>query len=256
MASTAVSLGLVFLCLAALQGLHGALARELPAFVPICNRNDPQLAECIRKATVTLQPYITKGIPELNIPSVSPLNIPMVKLEQGSGAVNYKLKLTNLKIYGLGNYKFQQVRFIEKDLKIEGNVDIPDLYLESDYVIDGRALLVPIKGEGIFTANLTNTKAAVDIQLSLMKRKSGEFIRPSETRVSLTVGGAKAHFGNLFNGDPILSRTTNSFLNENAKDIIEEVKPAVEAVAAMIVEDVANNVVKVVPYSKLLPVKP
>ncbi|XP_026280272.1 protein takeout-like [Frankliniella occidentalis] len=253
MASTGTSLRMLLILAAALQSVLAA--KELPSFVPICSRSDPQLAECIRKATVTLQPYIARGIPELNIPSVSPLNIPMVKLEQGTGAVNYKLKLTNLKIYGLGEYKFQQVRFIEKDLKIDGNVDIPDLYLESDYVIDGRALVVPIRGEGIFTANLTNTKASVDIQLNLVKRKNGEYIRPTETRVSLTIGGAKAHFGNLFNGDPILSRTTNTFLNENTKDILEEVKPAVEAVAAMIVEDVASNVVRVVPYNRLLPTK-
>lgn len=35
----------------------------------------------------------------------------MVKLEQGTSAVNYKIKLTDLKIYGLGDYKFQAVRF-------------------------------------------------------------------------------------------------------------------------------------------------
>ena len=35
----------------------------------------------------------------------------MVKLEQGTSAVNYKVKLTNLKIFGLGQYKFQSVRY-------------------------------------------------------------------------------------------------------------------------------------------------
>lgn len=45
--------------------------------------------------------------------------------------------------------------FDENSLKIVGKVDVPDLYLEGDYVIDGRALLVPIKGNGLFTANLS-----------------------------------------------------------------------------------------------------
>lgn len=45
--------------------------------------------------------------------------------------------------------------FDQNDLKILGSVDVPDLYLESDYVIDGRALLVPIKGSGVFSANLS-----------------------------------------------------------------------------------------------------
>lgn len=49
--------------------------------------------------------------------------------------------------------------------------------------------------------------------------------------------------------------TTNRFLNENALDIINEVKPAVEAVAAMIIEDVANNFARSATYNKLLPPK-
>lgn len=60
-------------------------------------------------AAMIVQPYIAKGIKELNIPPVEPLEIPMVKLEQGTSAVNYKATLTNIKIYGLSNYRFQHL---------------------------------------------------------------------------------------------------------------------------------------------------
>jgi len=53
------------------------------------------------------------GIKELNFPAVEPLEIPMVKLEQGTGAVNYKATLTNIKIFGLSNYHFQTFTYVK-----------------------------------------------------------------------------------------------------------------------------------------------
>lgn len=62
-----------------------------------------------------------------------------------------------------------------------------------------------------------------------------------------------ANFANLFNGDATLSQTTNSFLNENAKDLLEEVKPAIEAVAGMLIDDIANKIFRSLPFEKLFP---
>lgn len=48
------------------------------------------------------------------------------------------------------------------------------------------------------------------MQGALHKRKSGEYLRVVETKVDLTIGGAKSFFGNLFNGDSVLSEYTSS----------------------------------------------
>lgn len=39
--------------------------------------------------------------------------------------------------------------------KLDAKITFPVLYLESDYDIKGRALVVPIQGTGPFTANLS-----------------------------------------------------------------------------------------------------
>lgn len=78
----------------------------LANYIPICKRSSPAFNMCIKMATVIVQPYISQGIKELNIPAIEPLEIPMVKLEQGTPAVNYKATLTNIRIYGLSKYKF------------------------------------------------------------------------------------------------------------------------------------------------------
>lgn len=49
------------------------------------------------------------GIKELNIPALEPLVVPMVKLEQGTGAVNYRANLKDISIYGLTKFSVNQL---------------------------------------------------------------------------------------------------------------------------------------------------
>lgn len=45
----------------------------------------------------------------------------------------------------------------------------------------------------------------------LIKKKGQEYVEIKDTVVKLTVKAAKAHFGNLFNGDPTLSTCIHEF---------------------------------------------
>lgn len=49
--------------------------------------------------------FIITGVPELGIPAIEPLIIPKIELQQGTKAINYKAVLTKLNLYGLSNYK-------------------------------------------------------------------------------------------------------------------------------------------------------
>lgn len=50
-----------------------------------------------------------------------------------------------------------------------------------------------------------DVKADAHMKGKLVKRKGQEFIETKDSIVKLTVKSAKAHFGNLFNGDATLS---------------------------------------------------
>ncbi|KAI5715531.1 hypothetical protein M8J77_017734 [Diaphorina citri] len=220
-----------------------------------CKQKDPTFDECVKKATVLAKPYIAKGVPSLSIPPVEPFGIPMIMLEQGTGAVNYKANLKDVKITGLSSYKFDEIKVDLPQHKVTAKVHVPVLFLESDYDINGRALLVPIRGMGLFRANLTNVNAHVKMNGKVIKKKGQEYFESKDTMIKLTIGETQAHFGNLFNGDSVLSEATNKFINENANDIVEEVKPAIEMVASMLLDDIANKIFKNIPVSKVFPEK-
>lgn len=56
---------------------------------------------------------------------------------------------------------------------------------------------------------------------------------------------------NLFNGDKLLGDTTNQFLNENWRDIFNELQPAMLKAIGIMNLGVAKPVFDEVPYAEL-----
>lgn len=56
---------------------------------------------------------------------------------------------------------------------------------------------------------------------------------------------------NLFNGDKTLGDSMNLFLNENWRDILQELKPAVRETFAQILSGIINSVFDKIPYNEL-----
>lgn len=59
------------------------------------------------------------------------------------------------------------------------------------------------------------------------------------------------NFENLFNGDKLLSDSTNQFLNENWGDILKELKPVLTKAISGIYKTVAEPIFSKFPYADL-----
>ena len=77
--------------------------------------------------------------------------------------------------------------------------------------------------------------------------KFQEIIRIDEMKVSFLVGHMRIHLSNLFNGNEILAASINSFLNQNAKEVISELRPDLERGLADIFHGLWNNVFSKMP---------
>lgn len=53
---------------------------------------------------------LNNGIPEFGIPSIEPLIIPEVVLDQGSGAISVRSTYTNVKVFGPSQFKLKSVK--------------------------------------------------------------------------------------------------------------------------------------------------
>lgn len=60
------------------------------------------------------------------------------------------------------------------------------------------------------------------------------------------------HFTNLFNGEKVLEDSINRFLNENWKDILEEIKPAVSKTIGNVYMNTINKIADKIPYNDII----
>lgn len=58
-------------------------------------------------------------------------------------------------------------------------------------------------------------------------------------------------FENLFNGDKVLSESTNRFLNENWTEILRELKPVLTKAIGGIYRAIADPIFNKFPYEEL-----
>lgn len=80
----------------------------LASYFPKCSRDDPNLNDCLLKASNAVKPFLIKGVSELGILPISPYVFPEVTLEQGTSAVQFKSSLRNVTVLGLETYNVTQ----------------------------------------------------------------------------------------------------------------------------------------------------
>lgn len=107
------------------------------------------MSECYRDAVLHLRPYLEKGIPEMGLPSIEPLKIPEVTLNNGQGAsVSLNATLNNLVLAGGSKYELRKfdVDITKGSWYME--IYFPLIKMESDYKAKAKVLLLQFQGEG------------------------------------------------------------------------------------------------------------
>lgn len=74
-----------------------------------------------------------------------------------------------------------------------------------------------------------------------------EVIHIEEMKVTFLVGGMRIHLTNLFNGNKVLGNSLNAFLNQNANEVISELRGDLEKGLADIFTGLWNNVFSKMP---------
>ncbi|KAK4880291.1 hypothetical protein RN001_008437 [Aquatica leii] len=118
------------------------LLQNIPSYVPLCKRNDPDLSQCIINSVNVIRPYLLKGIPEMDIPQGEPLHF--FNFSTTVDAVNTKLSadLWDQQAHKLMNFDLKSVNFDLDQLK--GSIDIffPKFDLEGQYKFVGKLFYV------------------------------------------------------------------------------------------------------------------
>ncbi|KAJ4447893.1 hypothetical protein ANN_09902, partial [Periplaneta americana] len=223
------------------------------SFLKVCHRSDPKLNECVQDALEELRPHLVKGIPELDIPSCEPLELKEMVLDQGKGAVSLKSTYKNIKVYGSTKFQLRNIRIDIDKKRVRMKMRFPLLRMSSQYNMDGRILMMPIKGNGNSEGNYTGIEATITIQGEHIKRNGQIHFSVKDFDLKFSIGHATVYLDNLFNGDRELGEAMNAFLNENWDTVVMEVKPLLEKKIGEICKKYSNNIFHKYTFDQLLP---
>lgn len=130
-------------------------ANPLPSFVQTCQRNSLNLNDCVQDSIESLIPMLSKGIPELFIPPLDPLNIPEITLEENSGAVVFSSSYTNISVKGLSRFGISSVDVNSKIPEFKFKFYFPEIQIKANYSVTGKIMLMPLQGDGLVKANFS-----------------------------------------------------------------------------------------------------
>nr|AEY81370.1 take out [Bactrocera dorsalis] len=210
--------------------------------------------DCLLKAINFYLREKNQGDTSINLRQIDPIDTGTLTLKQGAdNPVNIDLTFSNNKIYGVANATAYKARGFGKDLtkKHELRFKVPVASLIGDYKIQGRILILPISGSG--KNNITMIDAELILQWEgVPVEKDGEtYMKTDKFRAIVKPSRVFFELQNLFNGDKALGDNMNLFLNENWKEIYQEVDVTFSKEISKLMSSIIDSVLDKTPYNKL-----
>ncbi|XP_063224509.1 protein takeout-like [Bacillus rossius redtenbacheri] len=231
-----------------------ASALELPPYIKSCSRKDPNLDECTLKNGIAAIPSIIKGDRKYKIPVVDPLKITEIRIEdanKGSSPTGLQIVFRDLNVHGLERVQLKKARFDLQKQHITIELHIPDLSLLTRYEVDGKILVLPIKGKGDGNINMTDVDISYGLDYSLVTRGGDQHMKAGNSSLQHSARHVQIYLDNLFNGDKTLGESTNSFLNENWEVLNTEIGPYIAQAIGEAIKQIVANCMDLVPYKDL-----
>lgn len=223
---------------------------KIPNYIHVCKRNDPKIEECIINSIEKLRPKLNKGIPDLEVPSLEPLNLPEIDVSRGQ---NFHAFGRNIVVSGASNFKITKLKADIDKVQYEIGITIPFLVFEGSYDVDAKVLVLPIQGKGPITANATDVIGDALLKGHKIKKNGETYLVFDTLELKLKLNNYNIHLGNLFNGDKNLGDAINAAINDNKKDLMIGIIPHAERVAGNVLLDIANKITKHFTFKELFP---
>ncbi|KAL1140597.1 hypothetical protein AAG570_000527, partial [Ranatra chinensis] len=216
-------------------------------YVKQCRRSDPNLSECLISALHHIRPYLAKGIPEIQMPTVEPFRMDDLSLALTSGPNGYKITLKEMDIYGSSNFTVSKLKLSHNGAPFEAKIRIPKMNIDAKYTSSGVLIILPASGNGIFNARLGDILATVKGSMSDINKKGINYLHVDKLDVALNIKDIRMTVSKAFNNNRILTEATNLFLRENGQEVLKLMMPQLRVKLAAVFKRVANQLLSNVP---------
>nr|AIL33918.1 oviposition stimulating protein [Melanoplus sanguinipes]ALX00027.1 oviposition stimulating protein [Melanoplus sanguinipes] len=227
-----------------------SVTAALPSFVPACKKDDPKLDECFLNTINTIQPQMKKGIPELKIPTMEPLELSKVNVPQFLEEFIH-LELENLKIHGAGDFKLINVHVDLKDNEFSGELEIPHLEFGADYNLALEVSNLTVKGKGDIKGTATDCKGNFVLKGELKERNGEKHFHFNQLNVIIRVDKIHATLNGLIKGDVLMGDKHQHGAAD--MDLWLLLRPTIQDTIAEVAKDIVNGIAEVIVVDELFP---
>ncbi|KAJ3650921.1 hypothetical protein Zmor_016996 [Zophobas morio] len=226
---------------------------KLPPSFQKCNRKQPDLKECLLKAAQDGISQLTEPVlKEFNFPNVNPLEIPEATISAGTGPVQVQQNFTNCKFYGFPSIKYDAFDWdLEKKTWYLGGL-YPELKINCNYNLDGKILLLIIKGTGPGSVVMKNLLGYSNLTYEEVRKKGKTYMKFVTSGITMEPESVYFNFENLFDGDKQLGDNINKVLNENWKEVFDDLRSSYSEIVARLFKQFLNILFSKVSIEELL----
>ncbi|CAO1440871.1 unnamed protein product [Diamesa serratosioi] len=228
---------------------------EIPDFLLVCHKGDPNLNQCVSNSVNNIKPYLVRGIPEYDIPGLEPILLGDLIVAESTGNNGQGLSITanDIKTYGTSDFVMTNMKVEEYARHYTFKLEFPNLFVVGRYKVDGRILFLPIKGSGKFTGNFTGVLSDVSVK-GIQQQINGQtkFI-VNKLQIKLTVKDGNLDLENLFGGDKTLGEIINQTINQNFAVFSKELIPLIEKSLSRVFKRTANKILERFTMAQLFP---
>ncbi|XP_037036851.1 protein takeout-like [Bradysia coprophila] len=228
------------------------VAFEKPVYVMPCSRSDPEINACIKNSFNHLKPYLRDGLPELKVPALEPLNIEQMAMENDAGAVRVKALFSNIIVKGSSNYTVKEVRSDVKKLRIDMRLTVPRVESRGKYEVFGNVLLLPVRSNGEFWAEFSDITAIAKVYGKEVQRNGVSYMDIDKLNIDFTMKGARFKVKDNLNSQNVLGEAINQFLNTNANELVQEMRPAASQSIGKLFKNILNQAFSSIPMNTWL----
>ncbi|KAJ2951299.1 hypothetical protein O0L34_g5702 [Tuta absoluta] len=216
--------------------LVGAKSASAPWLKP-CQLSDNA---CVVASANAVVPFMAPGIPEMNMKSLDPMRMDLVKSEQAG----LKLVFRNTVVTGMKGCKVDGIKITMDNAKPKGKQTVLircDVTLTGNYTLDGQLLIFPVQGDGPYTLSIRDIVIKVVANVDTVDGSDGKphWVVASWKHNYNIKTSTVFHFDNLFHGNKVLADPISKFINENWREVMNEVAgPIVHAIVSNTVDSV------------------
>uniref|UniRef100_A0A1B6FCP9 Uncharacterized protein n=1 Tax=Cuerna arida TaxID=1464854 RepID=A0A1B6FCP9_9HEMI len=230
-----------------------AITLKLPNYIKAC-KDDGSLDSCALKQGEAVIRKLIHGDPKYRIPDMDPMKITELVINQGNQQFGLNLTLKNFGIHGLKETKFVGSRMDLKKKHVEWDFFVPRLMILGKYISSGKVLVLPISGNGNGNITLVNVNITYKFDYKLEKVKGEDYLKITSKKLVFDTTRLYTRMDNLFNGDKVLGDAMLQFLDENWRDVVKELGPAVGDAISSVFTLILTNIASVVPFKELVTV--